>query len=167
MTSPSYSPTQSPSLSLSPVYIPPGDSPSTPPSPKYSFSLIDLTSPYSPTDESAIMTLPPLPPLPPPSISPPPPPPPPPPLMPPGPPTLPDPVPTTYTRYGEPLPPGEDILPNMTPDREPFMCATPAPQDMDIDSGDDAESKFLSHPNLFPASVWDFASQQLKKRTQK
>merc|ERR1719166_467475 len=95
--SPSYSPTQSPALSLSPSYEAPGiDSPvSSPP-------LVDLTSPYSPTDE-----VPSSPPLPPPTVpvqstAPPP--------LPPArtlsPPIFPDPVPTTSS-HGEPLPPGE------------------------------------------------------------
>ena len=153
--SPSYSPTQSPALSLSPSYEAPGiDSPvSSPP-------LVDLTSPYSPTDE--VPSSPPLPPLPPPvqSTAPPPLPPPepsscspPPPPLPPAravsPPIFPDPVPTTSS-HGEPLPPGEDLDP-------------PSPRqsnmDMDLDSGDDAEANFfLSQQNLFPASVWDFGN---------
>jgi len=159
MTSPSYSPTQSPSLSLSPMYIPPGDSPSPPTSPKYSYPLVDLTSPYSPTDDS--MTLPPLPPLPPPSTSPPPP------LPPPSPPSYPDPVPTTTSKPEEPLPPGEDTPPSIAlSPLGPPPCALPAPQDMDIDSGDEAESQFfLSQQNLFPASVWDFSGQQAPLQT--
>ena len=151
--SPSYSPTQSPALSLSPSYEAPGiDSPvASPP-------LVDLTSPYSPTDE--VPSSPPLPPLPPPvqSTAPPPLPPPepsssspPPPPLPPArtlsPSIFPDPVPTTSS-HGEPLPPGEDLDP-----------ASPrhSNMDMDLDSGDDAEANFfLSQQNLFPASVWDF-----------
>jgi len=154
MTSPSYSPTQSPSLSLSPTYIAPGDSPSPPTTPKYSYPVVDLTSPYSPSDDACI--LPPLPPLPPPpSISPPP--------LPPPPPSFPDPVPTTTSnRNEEPLPPGEDTLPFIAPPRPgPPSSDLPVPQDMDIDSGEEAESQFfLNQQNLFPASVWDFSNQQ-------
>ena len=152
--SPSYSPTQSPTLTLSPSYEAPGlDSPvSSPP-------LVDLTSPYSPSDE--LPSSPPLPPLPPPvqTTAPPPlppaepsstslPPPPPPPVRTLSPSMFPDPVPTTSTQHGEPLPPGEDLDPS-----SPRACN----MDMEIDSGDDAETNFfLSQNNLFPASVWDF-----------
>jgi len=156
MTSPSYSPTQSPSQSLSPGYHAPGESPSPPSSPKYTFPLVDLTSPYSPSDDSC-MTLPyppPLPPLPPPSLSPPPP-------LPPQSPIsfYPDPVPTTTSKPEEPLPPGEDTPPSIS--LPPLPRPPQVPQDMDIDSGDEAESNFfLSQQNLFPASVWGFSSQQ-------
>jgi len=155
--SPSYSPTQSPSLSLSPTYIAPGDSPSPPTSPRYSYPVVDLTSPYSPSDEACI--LPPLPPLPPPpSISPPPPP----------PPSFPDPVPTTIFRNEEPLPPGEDSLPFSAPPPPGPPSDPPIPQDMDIDSGEEAESQFfLNQQNLFPASVWDFSNQQTLQGRQK
>jgi len=154
MTSPSYSPTQSPSLSLSPAYLAPGDSPSPSTSPKYSYPVVDLTSPYSPSDDACIPPLPPLPPLPPPSLYPPPP-------LPPPPPSYPDPVPTT-TKFDEPLPPGEDSLPNFAaPPPGPPPGDPPVPQDMDIDSGEEAESQFfLNQQNLFPASVWDFSNQQ-------
>ena len=52
------------SLSLSPAYIAPGVrlSPSSPP--KYSYPFVDLTSPYSPSDDSCLPPLPPLPPFP-------------------------------------------------------------------------------------------------------
>jgi hypothetical protein len=61
------SPSYSPSLSLSPAYIAPGVrlSPSSPP--KYSYPFVDLTSPYSPSDDSCLPPLPPLPPFPHPS----------------------------------------------------------------------------------------------------
>ena len=169
--SPQYSPTQSPILSLSPDYEAPSlESPdSSPP-------LVDLTSPYSPSDEvpsdQPPSPLPPLPPLPPPVLTtaqPP--------LPPPSPSSIslppplpllrtlspsmfPDPVPTTSsaTRHGEPLPPGED--------RDPSSPRT-ANMDMEIDSGDDAETNFfLSQQNLFPASVWDFKSQQSREETE-
>jgi len=156
--SPSYSPTQSPSLSLSPTYIAPGDSPSPPTSPRYSYPVVDLTSPYSPSDDACI--LPPLPPLPPPpTISPPPPP----------PPSFPDPVPTTiFNRNEEPLPPGEDSLPYNAPPPPGPPSDPPVPQDMDIDSGEEAESQFfLNQQNLFPASVWDFSNQQTLQGRQK
>merc|ERR1719376_1287176 len=156
--SPSYSPTQSPSLSLSPTYIAPGDSPSPPTSPRYSYPVVDLTSPYSPSDDACI--IPPLPPLPPPpSISPPPPP----------PPSFPDPVPTTiFNRNEEPLPPGEDSLPYNVPPPPGPPSDPPVPQDMDIDSGEEAESQFfLNQQNLFPASVWDFSNQQTLQGRQK
>jgi len=151
--SPSYSPSQSPALILSPVYEAPAPGVV---SPQHSPPLVDLTSPYSPTDE--LGSSPPLPPLPPPVLTKAPPPPPasPSPISQPplpfirtlSPSMFPEPVPTTSTRHGEPLPPGEDLDPS---------SPRTVTMDMEIDSGDDAEANFfLSQQNLFPASVWGF-----------
>ena len=147
----SYSPTQSP------VYVAPGS-----PDPS-SFPVVDLTSPYSPPQSPSPPPLPPLPPPVPSRV----PTPPPPPSMSPIKMTVsslsfPHPVPTTsgapeavLSKHGEPLPPGED--------RDP--TSPPVPQDMDIDPGtpgtETAETNFfLSQQNLFPASVWDFSTNQ-------
>merc|ERR1719167_37169 len=169
MTSPSYSPTQSPTMSISPVYVAPDDSDSPPLSPKYTCSVVDLTSPYSPTDDSCSNadTVPPLPPLPPPLLQLPPPPPPPtssPPPLPSFPLSFPDPVPTTV-KTDEPLPPGEESPPVISQQIPSSSMGQLLPQDMEIDSGEEAENQFFSsQQNLFPASVWDFSKYQVEEK---
>ena len=142
LDSPSYSPTQSPDP-LSPIYLPPD---------------CDFSPPDSPSDCQVVEASPPPqpPPLPPPVSLPPPPPPPP--IS-----IYPEPVPCLRA---EPLPPGEDIAPEIS------YCPPPpqAPLDMDLDSGDEAESQFFRKQRIekeeciFPESVWGFGgSKALEK----
>jgi len=50
------------------------------------------------------------------------------------------------------------------PSIERFATDPLVPLDMEIDSGEEAESQFfLSQQNLFPASVWDFSKQRPEK----
>jgi len=141
LDSPSYSPTQSPDR-LSPIYLPPD---------------CDFSPPDSPSDCQVVENSPPQPPpLPPPTALPPPPPPPP--IS-----IYPEPVPCLRA---EPLPPGEDTAPEIN------YCPPPqAPLDMDLDSGDEAESQFFRKQRIekeeciFPESVWGFGGPKALEKT--
>jgi len=117
----------------------------------------DFSPPDSPSDCQVVEASPPPqpPPLPPPSL---PPPPPPPPIS-----IYPEPVPCLRA---EPLPPGEDTAPEIS------YCLPPqAPLDMDLDSGDEAESQFFRKQRIekeeciFPESVWGFGGPKASEKS--
>ena len=115
----------------------------------------DFSPPDSPSDCQVVEDSPQPPPLPPPAL---PPPPPPPPIS-----IYPEPVPCLRA---EPLPPGEDTAPEIS------YCPPPqAPLDMDLDSGDEAESQFFRKQRIekeeciFPESVWGFGGPKALEKT--
>ena len=117
----------------------------------------DFSPPDSPSDCQVVEASPPPqpPPLPPPAL---PPPPPPPPIS-----IYPEPVPCLRA---EPLPPGEDTAPEIS------YCPPPqAPLDMDLDSGDEAESQFFRKQKIekeeciFPESVWGFGGPKAPEKS--
>ena len=138
------SPSYSPTQSpapLSPIYLPPD---------------CDFSPPDSPSDCQVVEA--PSPPQPPPLPPALPPPPPPPPIS-----IYPEPVPCLRA---EPLPPGEDTAPEIN------YCPRPqAPLDMDLDSGDEAESQFFRMQRIekeeciFPESVWGFGGPKAGQRS--
>ena len=137
------SPSYSPTQSpqrLSPIYLPPD---------------CEISPPDSPSDCQVVEVSPPPPPLPPPPTLPPPPPPPP--IS-----IYPEPVPCLRQ---EPLPPGEDTAPEIN-----FFPTSQAPLDMDLDSGDEAESQFFrlqkieKEECIFPESVWGFGAPRSQEK---
>merc|ERR1719402_2170805 len=73
---------------------------------------------------------------------------------------------------GEPLPPGEDLPPVIAAEDAVHLSRPPRgpqePQDMDLDSENEAESRFFQDQRrqllseseeLFPASVWGFRTR--------
>jgi len=119
---------------------PPKTQPSSPLSPySPSQSLSPVLSPAGPgpplVDLTGLASPPPLPPLPPSPARPP---------LPPSP-VFPDPVPVSQARSVELGRPADS-----------------QPCDMELDTGDDAETQFFHNQNLFPASVWGFSDQSTR-----